>query len=197
MNTVVVKKNIGITIIFLIAFGIVYVLWRIFFYGSAIIVVSGDIDQTLVRVSTGEDKLFPSGSEGREYILQSSTGSKDIQISGPLIDDQNFSINVESLGVSKTSTEIIQISPQQIGGQLVDLKNNEIIDSVRAYGEKSDWLLVSVDQNTRFAGNRFFIYRYITDWNLIDSGVKVDAFSEKYANAPVDLVSFLKTNAGD
>jgi len=197
MNAVLVKKIIGFTVVFLIAISIVFGIWRIYFYGTAIIVVEGEIDQTLIRLSADGDRLFPSGSEGREYILYSSTGSQDIQINGPVIGDQNISVDVGAFGVNRTSIDLVQIPPLQIGEQLVEFKSGETIDLARIYGEKSDWLLLSVNQNIRFVGNKFFIYRYSTDWNLIDSGVKVDAFSERYDDAPIELVNLLKTRAGD
>jgi hypothetical protein len=193
-------RNIFTLVIIVLVLLLLYVAWRILFFGTAVIRIQGPHNSLLTRVNAASKVVLPTGEEGRIYVLDSSIGSKEVTVSGPLIEKLTFSVDVQSLTDIEQDIEVTALSTKELANNLIEPPDRNNISDSRVFGNTSNWLVVEISRPNFGNGRYFYVYQYdfdFAEWVFELEGVKIGLENLPGKQAPRELIEYLEVNAGD
>jgi hypothetical protein len=180
---------------------LVYVVWRIAFFGTATVQIEGFHDPLTTKVVVDENStLLPSGNEGRTYRVEQRIGNASVEISGPQIKSQNTKIEVEAFSETSKTIVVESITADELATTLSDSAVLADVSKATLFGKNKDWLVVELSQPGVGDGRYFYVYLYnypTAEWRLLVDGVKIDLENVTNRSLPVDLTDYLEIMASD
>lgn len=173
---------------------LVYIAWRVIFFGTGIIIIEGPHDPLTTQVTINNARLLPSGTEGRTYRYDGSVGSKKFKIAGPQIKTQNIDADIRSFSEVSKAVVVESLSLIDLAKGIVEADEIDNISESRLFGENNDWLVISISRPGVDDGRYFYIYFYESSevkWKLIADGVKIDLVNEPSRKVPQELVEYM------
>jgi hypothetical protein len=166
------------------------------FYATLLITIEAEHDPVTSHVFIDNERLYPRGEGGKQYQTRTRPGTKTITISGPFVETSKTSAELQLLSQKKIALQPKILNPEQILGKLVNLEGRTIISS-SIYGDAT-WLSLLVNQKDQQREAEIFVLRYRESaWEIIGSGVKINAAEVALTEAPAELITYLRKAADD
>lgn len=168
-------------------------------YGSVRITIEGNHSPVSSSVKSGEQRLFPQGEGGREYVLRKRQGDYTVIVSGPEVKRTELRVSVRMLSQGSEKVTVEQRTEQSIAGDVIKPAQGTRIISSRFFG-RNDWLVARTDDQNPINDTvtHVLVYSYDDDtWVPLVSGVKIVTNEPNLRDAPLDMIQYLGTVGGD
>lgn len=168
-------------------------------YGSVKITVTGSHNPVSTFVEYGEERLFPQGEGGRDYVLRKRQGEHTLVISGPDIMRAEIVVSTQMLKSQAREITIEKRDTSSIVGNVIKPAQGSSVGMTRYFG-RNDWLVVRIEDQNPITDSVLHVLTYSYDddtWVSLVSGIKIVTNAPNLSDAPRELVEYLNSVGGD
>jgi hypothetical protein len=187
------KKIFALFVIAIITV-ITYIIFSAINYGKVSVSLTGEFNPVSDRVYINDERVFPEGSDGRQFSSSVRPNEYTVKVVGPLITSEQKIVQIE-----RFQEESIEINVKPSDSTLLTDPRSSLIER-SLHGFDSSWLFiskVSANQSGETVSSVYAFSYEEGEWKLIEEGAKINAGSRKFESAPQSLVDAVEEFAGD